>query len=109
MHRTGQTDRASPLPGPEQPMAAAPPAPEAFDLQRVAERAPDGGPPLEEDEELAQAFPRVALVLGSGHDLGDGTLFITTRRAPPAAGGRGQRAPPAAAPEPAARAGAWCG
>ncbi len=67
-------------------MSATPPAPEAFGLQYVAERAPDGGPPLEEDEELAQAFPRVALVLGSGHDLGDGTLFITTRRAP----GRGR-------------------
>ena len=54
-------------------------APEAHGLQRVAERAPDGQPMLE-DEELARSFPGVSLVLGDGRDdLGAGALFITTR------------------------------
>ena len=58
------------------PAAAA--APEAHGLQRVAERAPDGQPMLQ-DEELARSFPGVSLVLGGGCDLGAGALFITTR------------------------------
>lgn len=53
-------------------------APEAHGLQRVAERAPDGQPMLQ-DEELARSFPGVSLVLGDGRDLGAGSLFITTR------------------------------
>ena len=53
-------------------------APEAHGLQRVAERAADGQPMLQ-DEELARSFPGVSLVLGDGRDLGAGSLFITTR------------------------------
>ena len=53
-------------------------APFANGLQRVAERAPDGQPMLQ-DEELARSFPGVSLVLGDGRDLGAGALFITTR------------------------------
>ena len=52
--------------------------PLAHGLQRVAERAPDGQPMLE-DEELARSFQGVSLVLGDGRDLGAGSLFITTR------------------------------
>ncbi|CAL5227014.1 g9905 [Coccomyxa viridis] len=42
----------------------------------------DGMPVLDEDdeEELANSYPSVAVILGSSHDLGTGTLFITTRR-----------------------------
>ncbi len=41
----------------------------------------DGMPVLDEDdeEELANSYPSVAVILGSSHDLGTGTLFITTR------------------------------
>jgi len=41
----------------------------------------DGMPVLEEEEEeeLAKSCPAVAVILGSSHDLGSGTLFITTR------------------------------
>ncbi len=41
----------------------------------------DGMPVLEEDdeEEMAKSYPGVAVILGSSHDLGTGTLFITTR------------------------------
>ena len=56
-------------------------SPEAFGLHWVSERAPDGQPLLDEqdEEEVAQTFPRVSFVLGDGRDLGNGTLFITTR------------------------------
>lgn len=39
----------------------------------------DGMPVLEEDEELAKSFPSIAVILGSSHDLGSGTLFVTSR------------------------------
>ena len=41
----------------------------------------DGMPVLEEEdeEEMAKSYPSVAVILGSSHDLGAGTLFITTR------------------------------
>ena len=41
----------------------------------------DGMPVLEEDEdeELAKSYPAVAVTLGSSHDLGLGTLYVTTR------------------------------
>ncbi len=54
---------------------------EAFGLHCVSERAPDGQPLLDEqdEEEVAQTFPRVSFVLGDGRDLGEGTLFITSR------------------------------
>lgn len=41
----------------------------------------DNMPVLDEDEEeeLAKSYPGVAVILGSSHDLGSGTLFVTTR------------------------------
>ena len=41
----------------------------------------DGMPVLEEEdeEEMASSYPGVAVILGSSHDLGIGTLYITTR------------------------------
>lgn len=41
----------------------------------------DGMPVLDEEDEedLAKSYPAVAVILGSSHDLGTGTLFITTR------------------------------
>ena len=41
----------------------------------------DGMPVLEEEdeEEMAESYPSVAVILGSSHELGTGTLFITTR------------------------------
>ena len=41
----------------------------------------EGMPVLEEEdeEELAKSCPAIAVILGSSHDLGSGTLFITTR------------------------------
>jgi len=41
----------------------------------------DGAPVLDADEgeELAKSFPSVSLVLGHNLDVGQGSLFITTR------------------------------
>ena len=51
-----------------------------FGLEDFSEFA-DGMPVLDEDddEEMAKSYPGVAVILGSSHDLGTGTLFITTR------------------------------
>ncbi|CAK0786113.1 hypothetical protein CVIRNUC_009326 [Coccomyxa viridis] len=52
-----------------------------FGLEDFSDFA-DGMPVLEEDEdeELAKSYPAVAVTLGSSHDLGSGTLYVTTRR-----------------------------
>ena len=51
-----------------------------FGLEDFSDFA-DGMPVLEEDEdeELAKSYPAVAVNLGSSHDLGSGTLYVTTR------------------------------
>ena len=51
-----------------------------FGLEDFSDFA-DGMPVLEEDEdeELAKSYPAVAVTLGSSHDLGSGTLYVTTR------------------------------
>lgn len=51
-------------------------------LQPVADRAPDGGPLLDADEEAPESvlarFDATRLLLGTGRkDCGPGTLYIT--------------------------------
>lgn len=52
-------------------------AAERIGLQAAAERGPDGGPLLDEEETVLHKFERLQLFVGGTLDQGEGTLFIT--------------------------------